>query len=35
MPGLGELVDKKQQHWIKNHLIEETIFQLKLYQKIT
>lgn len=35
MQGLGELINKKQQHWIKNNLIKETIFHLKLYQKIS
>jgi predicted nucleotidyltransferase component of viral defense system len=28
--GIGELVDAKQKAWIKEHLIEETIFLLKL-----
>lgn len=35
MQGLGELVDKKQQDWIKNNLIKEVVFHLKLYQKTT
>lgn len=34
LAGLGELIDNKQKVWIKEKLIEETIFQLHLYQKI-
>ena len=28
--GLGELVDEKQKFWIKNKMIDDTIFQLRL-----
>lgn len=29
--GLGELLDEKQKAWAKEHLVEETVFQLRLY----
>lgn len=32
--GLGDLIDAKQKSWLKEKLIDETIFQLRLYQKI-
>ncbi len=32
--GLGELIDEKQKSWVRSHLIEETLFQLRLYQDI-
>lgn len=28
--GLGELVDEKKKHWVKNNLIDELLFQLRL-----
>ena len=31
--GLGELLDAKQKSWAKDHLIEDTIFQLRLYRE--
>lgn len=34
MQGLGELINQKQKDWVKKKLIQETIFQLKLYQKL-
>ena len=33
LQGLGELIDEKQKIWIKDKLIEETIFYLRLYQE--
>ena len=30
--GLGELLDPKQKSWARDHLIEDTIFQLRLYR---
>ena len=32
--GLGELLDTKQRIWAKEKLIKETVFQLRLYQKM-
>ena len=34
LAGLGELIDYKQKAWAKEKLIDEVIFQLRLYQKI-
>ncbi len=33
LAGLGELLNDKQKIWVKEKLIEETIFYLQLYQK--
>lgn len=33
LSGLGELLDSKQKLWAHNHLIEDTIFQLRLYRE--
>ena len=33
--GLGELLDPKQKSWAKDHLIEDTIFHLRLYKEST
>ena len=33
LAGLGELIDNKQKAWVKEKLIDELIFQLRLYQK--
>jgi hypothetical protein len=33
LQGLGELIDQKQKRWIKEKLIEELIYLLKLYSK--
>lgn len=30
LSGMGELLDQKQKNWVKNHLKEELVFQLKL-----
>ncbi len=30
LDGLGEVLDEKQKHWVKNNLIEELIFQLNI-----
>lgn len=32
--GLGELLDNKQKAWVRDKLIAETLFQLRLYQDI-
>lgn len=32
LAGLGDLLDPKQKAWVKEHLKEELLFQLKLYQ---
>ena len=32
LSGLADLLDKDQKQWVKNELINETIFLLKLYQ---
>ncbi|PIU03474.1 hypothetical protein COT44_03450 [Candidatus Shapirobacteria bacterium CG08_land_8_20_14_0_20_39_18] len=32
LSGLGELLDNKQKMWVREKLIEETIYYLKLYQ---
>lgn len=32
LSGLGELLDNKQKNWVREKLIEETIYYLKLYQ---
>jgi len=29
--GMGDLLSKKMKFWVKEHLIEDTIFQIKLY----
>lgn len=34
LAGLGELLDNKQKSWVKEKLIPETLFQLRLYQDI-
>lgn len=34
MQGLGELINQRQKDWAKKKLIPETVFQLKLYQKL-
>ncbi len=34
LAGLGDLLDNKQKVWVKEKLIDETIFQLRLYQEI-
>lgn len=34
LAGLGDLIDNKQKPWVKNKLIEETTFYLRLYQKM-
>lgn len=31
--GLGELLDEKQKSWVKEKLIDETVFNLRLYQE--
>lgn len=31
--GLGELLDEKQKIWAKEHLVEDTIFYLRLYHE--
>lgn len=33
LAGLGDLLDNKQKTWIKEKLIEEIVFQLRLYQE--
>lgn len=33
LQGLGELLDAKQKLWARDHLIEDTVFRLRLYQK--
>lgn len=33
LAGLGELLDNKQKAWVKEKLIDEMIFQLRLYQE--
>lgn len=32
LQGLGELLDPKQKLWAHDHLVEDTIFQLRLYR---
>lgn len=34
LQGLGDLIDAKQKAWVKEKLIDEAIFQLRLYKKI-
>lgn len=34
LTGLGELLDPKQKSWAKDHLIEDTIFHLRLYGEL-
>jgi predicted nucleotidyltransferase component of viral defense system len=34
LAGLGELLDNKQKSWVKEKLVPETLFQLRLYQDI-
>jgi len=34
LQGLGELMDKKQKEWVKEKLIDDTIFYLRLYQRM-
>lgn len=34
LAGLGELLDNKQKAWVREKLIAETLFQLRLYQDI-
>lgn len=34
LQGMGELLDAKQKAWAKEKLIDETIFYLRLYQKM-
>lgn len=34
LAGLGDLLDNKQKAWVKEKLITEVVFQLRLYQKI-
>jgi len=34
LAGLGELLDFKQKAWVRDHLIEDTIFQLRLYHDL-
>lgn len=33
LQGLGELLDPKQKSWARDHLIEDTIFSLRLYRE--
>lgn len=33
LQGLGELLDEEQKKWVKQHLREELLFQLKLYSE--
>ena len=33
LQGLGELLDEKQKKWVKDKLVEETIFYLRLYKE--
>jgi len=33
LQGLGELIDEKQKAWIREKLIDETVFYLRLYQE--
>lgn len=35
LSGLGELLDEKQKSWAKDHIIEDAIFQLRLYRSST
>jgi hypothetical protein len=30
LQGLGELLDEKQKSWVKNHLVEDLLFELKI-----
>lgn len=32
--GLGELIDAKQKAWVKEKLVDETVFYLRLYQEM-
>lgn len=34
LSGLGELVDNKQKFWIKEKLVDEVVFLIKLYRKL-
>jgi len=34
LQGMGELLDQKQKSWVKSKLVSETIFYLRLYQKL-
>lgn len=34
LQGLGELVDAKQKTWVREKLIDEVVFYLRLYQKM-
>jgi len=34
MQGLGELILPKEKLWVKNHLINDTIFMLKNYMSV-
>lgn len=34
LAGLGELLDNKQKSWVREKLIAETLFQLRLYEDI-
>jgi len=34
LAGLGELLDNKQKSWVREKLVAETLFQLRLYQEI-
>lgn len=34
LKGLGELVDERQKIWIKNHLITDVLFYVKLYEDV-
>lgn len=33
LAGIGDLLDNKQKAWVRNHLRDELIFQLKLYRE--
>ena len=33
LSGLGELIDNKQKAWVKEKMIDEAVFQLRLYDQ--
>jgi hypothetical protein len=34
LQGLGEVIDEERKNWVRDKLVEETVFQLKLLQEI-